>query len=283
MVRTMHRYGKALIWQMSPNYRQNPGRFKAYSPFAFIPYVIFDYSRVLLDRLIGVVEHFFIGRREIPERELDEYVIRLLRSDLLNHKSIIYAFGVSRHIETEEMLAKKIGCTVYLFDPTEPAIEFMKAQLPDQKLVFIPIGVWVKSGTLKFYKDKRKWLKNLSVVNLYHNTEYVEAPCDTLAGIMKKHGHDRIDVLKMDIEGSALPVLEHMLSHTKLRPTQIVGALERPHVTYGASFGEIVNVIRRKGRLFAGLSKEGYRIITHHSAEFTAIRDRENNIKAAIE
>lgn len=270
--KTVAFYGKAYAWRMSPNFRQNQRRFDGMSKFTFSAFVLFDYLRLKFDHLIGWVEHMLIGQDEIPMSQLTEYVLRRIRRDLLNDKSVVYAFGVSRHIETEDEWVEKIGCTVHLFDPTEPAIEYMAKRPNNPLLPFDPVGVWTVSGPLRFYKDKREWLKNLSVVNLYHTTEFVEAPCLTLTDIMKKYGHDHIDMLKMDIEGSALPVLLHMLEKTDIRPTQIVGSLERPHVTYGATLGEVYRVVRDKGRLFSLLHKAGYKIITHHSAEFTAIR-----------
>lgn len=271
--KTLQFYGKAYAWRMSLNYRQNQARFKAYSLPVFTLYVLFDYLRRQTDYLIGGIEYFLIGRNGIPRNTLDEYTIRLIRSSWLNEHSIVYAFGVSRHIETEEELAAKIRCKVLLFDPTPPAIEYMKSKEFDPNLIFTPIGVWTTSGPMKFYTDKRDWVKNLSVVNFYHNSAYIEAQCYTLEDIMRERGHDHIDLLKMDIEGSAVHVLTHMLEHTQIRPPQIVGALETPMLTVGATLSEIVRVIRQKARLYSLLEKAGYRIITHNVAEFTAIRE----------
>lgn len=264
-------YGKAYAWRMSVNYRQNQARFADYSTPRFVLFVVSDYIKSRLDKLIGVIEHALIGQASLPTGELTEYTIRLILTRALHADSVVYAFGVSRHIETEEQWASQIGCTVHLFDPTEPAIEFMEKHAPDPLLKFDPMGVWTYTGTLKFYMDKRDWVKNLSAVNLYHNSSYVEAPCMTLPDIMKKYGHDHIDMLKMDIEGSALPVLLHMLQQTTLRPPQIVGSLERPLLALGASLAEIVKTIRDKAHLFRLLKQNGYLVYTHHAAEFTAI------------
>lgn len=265
-------YGKIFAWKMSPNYRQNPSRFKFWHSAALVAFLLYDYIRLILDRVISFADRILVGRKELDESSLEEFEIRLLRRDLLNKDSIIYAFGVSRHIETEEKLAERIDCKVYLFDPTPPAIEFMQSRAPDPKLIFSPIGIWVKNGPIKFYVDRHKLMRNFSVVNIYGTADYLEAECYTLPDIMKMNGHPHLDVLKMDIEGSALPVLLHMLEHTNIRPVQIVGALERPHIFYNGSTIEIIRVMARKAKLFRMLSKEGYRIITHHAAEFTAVR-----------
>ena len=272
LMKTFRFYRGAFARVMSINYRQSPERFAQWPRVGQFVFVLFDYARKLCDSLMNHIERSIVSQQSLPREELEEFTIRLLDRKLLSKDSIVYAFGVSRHIETEEDLASRIGCTVHLFDPTKPAIEFMEKHAPDEKLVFDPIGVWTATGPIRFYIDRRSWVKNLSVVNMYHTKEYVEAPCFTLSDIMKRKGHERIDVLKMDIEGSALPVLTHMMKETKLRPRQIVGALERPHFVHNASLIEVLRVIFGKKNLFAMLRKEGYRIITHSAAEFTAVR-----------
>jgi len=272
-VRETYRYaGKLLAWHLSPNYKQNPEQFSSMGVLAFVGYLAFDGIRKALDNLAHSVDVALNGRSDIPRAVLEEFEIRLLRRDLLDKNSIVYAFGVSNHIETEELLAARVGCTVYMFDPTPPALEYIKSRTLDPRLIFDPIGVWIESGPLRFYTDRRSRNKNLSVVNMYHTDSYIEAPCYTLADIMKKYGHTRLDVLKMDIEGSALPVLLHMIEHTPLRPRQIVGALEKPQFAFDATFAEVLRVIRDKGRLFRALEREGYKIVTHRAAEFTAVR-----------
>ena len=261
-----------LARKLSPNYRRSPERFKEWHPVAAAGYVLFDYCRHLMDRAANVIERAMLGKNDLPRETLEEFEIRLIDRSLLAEDSVVYAFGVARHIETEELLAERVGCTVHLFDPTPPALEFMASRPKDPKLVFDPIGVWTSSGPVRFYFDRRETPKNLSVVNMYHTDDFMEAPCYTLTDIMRRHGHERIDVLKMDIEGSALPVLAHMLRETTLRPPQIVGALERPLFVFGTPFWEVAKVILGKAKLFRDLRKEGYRIRAHHAAEFTAVR-----------
>lgn len=270
---SMRFYGKYLAIRMSKNYRQNPARFAHFSSVALAGYLVFDYGRLLLDHVAHALDQALAGRNQIPREELEEFEIRLLKRELISKNAIVYAFGVSGHIETEELLAERIGCKVYLFDPTPPAVNFIKSRPANPLLPFEAIGVWTKSGPIRFYTDRRPTVKNFSVVNMYHTDEYIDAPCYTLADIMQMHGHSHLDILKMDIEGSALPVLLHMLKETDLRPRQIVGSLEKPHFSFGATPLEIWRVIRNKRRLFRALNKEGYRVITHHAAEFTAVRD----------
>lgn len=272
LVRTLKQYEDALARQMSRNYKQNPQRFRE------MPFVrrqltlVFDYVRTLVDKAFKALDHALTDQRGIPMEELEEFDVRMVDSKRLNQDSIVYAFGVSGHIETEEQLAQAIGCTVHMFDPTPPALAFMETRVPDAKLPFDPIGVWTKSGPMRFYVDRRPEVKNLSVVNMYHTDSYIEAPCLTLQDIMKRKGHERIDLLKMDIEGSALPVVLHMLTDTDLRPDQIVCSLERPHFVFNASFSEVLHYLSQKMKLYKTLRDAGYRLVTYSVGDFTALR-----------
>ena len=82
-----------------------------------------------------------------------------------------------------------------------------------------------------------------SVVNLQGTEEYFEAPCRSLGSLMRELGHDRIDLLKVDIEGAEHRVVRSMLE-SGIHP--IVVCLEidqpvRPWTFWGT--------VRRIGRL----------------------------------
>lgn len=273
---SIQQYEDAIGQRVSLNYRQDPKRFKAMPRLKRWWLFTVDFVRSIGDRLAKATDHVLNDHRDIARNELEEFDVRLVDPNHMSTSSIVYAFGVARHIETEEMLAQRFGCIVHMFDPTPPALEFMAARTPDPKLVFDPIGVWTESGPVRFYTDRRPTVKNLSVVNMYHTDSYIEAPCFTLFDIMKRYGHNRIDVLKMDIEGSALPVVLHMITETDIRPNQIVCSLERPHFVFNASLKEVASYLAKKRKLFTALKTAGYRILTYHVGDFTAVR-RENS------
>src|SRR5262249_4455353 len=81
---------------------------------------------------------------------------------------------------------------------------------------------------LRFYvKNEKMDLRQcLSATNLFATERYFEANGFSLETIMRQLGHDRIDILKLDIEGAALPVLKHLVKST-VRPRQIVFEIEK--------------------------------------------------------
>ena len=171
----------------------------------------------------------------------------------LSAKSVVYSFGVGTSIDFDLALAESVGCTVHCFDPTPRSIAFMQQYKSHPCITFIPKGVWTQDGTQTFFGNTDGGeATNASITNLYNKGNSFSADCRTLESFMRDFGHDRIDVLKMDIEGSALPVLERMLEGN-IRPRQIAVELEREQ--------PLVPWLRRVTRLFTALRAAGYRVI----------------------
>lgn len=172
--------------------------------------------------------------------------------DLVGPSAVVYSVGVGQNVRFDEALVARSGCVVHLFDPTPIALRFA-AEIPDRPaLLFHPWGVWVEDGPRRFYfknADAGEH-QNLSITNLFHTDESVTCPCYRLATIMSELGHTHVDLLKMDIEGAALPVLGDMLD-SGIRPGQIVFELERGMTPLRAFHRDVDLLLSR-------LESEGY-------------------------
>jgi hypothetical protein len=78
----------------------------------------------------------------------------------------------------------------------------------------------------------------------------IEVPAYSLSTIVDRLGHDRIDLLKMDIEGAEYEVLDGLLASPVL-PTQLLVEFHHRYVEDG--FEKTYDIIAR-------LRKAGYRI-----------------------
>ena len=123
-------------------------------------------------------------------------------------RCLVYAFGGHSEVDWDVAMAKHTGCEHYIFDPTAPCHEPNKekesckpwAHLLGPKLVaernitaYEPYGISGHNGVLRWF--------NRAV------------PVYTLATIMARLGHTgrRIDVLKLDIEGSEFDVVPNLV------------------------------------------------------------------------
>lgn len=195
----------------------------------------------------------------------------------LDEHSIVYSIGVGTQIDFDRAVADRVGCPVWMFDPTPRSVDFMRSHADNPRLRFEPVGVWTENTSLRFYfdpaADSADEVRNASVTNIYNRDRFFEAPVETLRSLMARLGHDHIDVLKMDIEGAAVDVLEHALA-SEIPIGQVVVELERPRTWRG--FGAF---FRRVARLFTTLRERGYRIqrlprtcAPHYSLEVVATR-----------
>jgi FkbM family methyltransferase len=193
----------------------------------------------------------------------------------LSTDAVIYSLGVGTQIEFDLALAAR-GIPVHLFDPTPRSVDFMRGHAGNRLLRYQPIGVWVHDGQARFHFDRAAAAAaevcNASITDLFDRTESFEAPVATLPSLMAHSGHDRIDVLKADIEGAAVAVLEHALDHG-IEPAQIVVELERPR-----GLREMHRFFARVAALLDRLRARGYRVIRlprrapYYSIEVLALR-----------
>jgi FkbM family methyltransferase len=187
---------------------------------------------------------------------------------------IVYSCGVGKNICFDEELHKTFGCDVYMFDPTPIATDYMAQQKNRPYFKFYPWGVWIKNQAMKFHykfedKDEKQ---NLSVTNLQHSDRYITLDCYSLPNIMKQLFHDRVDILKMDIEGAALPVLEKLVE-SDIRPKQILFELEKGKTL-------LLDFHKSMHKLLKKLHSEGYNLYflsridkTRYNFDFLAVKE----------
>ena len=152
----------------------------------------------------------------------------------LNEKSIVVSAGVGEDMSFDLLVQHKFDCKIYLIDPTERAIkhfeevkDFFEAGKsftgniqPDylevleditpafSQFVYIPVGLWTEKTTLKFYKQANPEYVSQTLIKGMYNAEYTKVPVDRLKNLMKEYKLQKIDVLKLDIEGAEIEVLE---------------------------------------------------------------------------
>jgi FkbM family methyltransferase len=124
---------------------------------------------------------------------------------------VCYSGGVGDDITFDLGFIERFGCTVHAFDPTPSAIEHArKAGAGEEWFVFHPWGLWSEDTTIRFYAPDYGD-SNFSAANIHGTEDFFEAPCRSLTSIMGELGHDRIDLLKLDIEGAEYDVLRSVL------------------------------------------------------------------------
>lgn len=133
--------------------------------------------------------------------------------DLLSAASICYCVGCGEDVSFDLGLIERFGCDVYSFDPTPRGIQHVTQEIPpNPKYHFTPVGLWDSETVLKFYAPINPAHDSYSALNLQHQERYVTGPVKRLRTMMQEHGHTRLDLLKIDIEGAEYKVLDSLIA-----------------------------------------------------------------------
>ena len=156
----------------------------------------------------------------------------------LDEHSIVYSAGVGEDISFDLLLSNKYNSNIILIDPTEKAnkhfretIDYYKNKKPFtgniqkdyyekisniqpnlEKFVYLYIGLWNKLDKLKFYKQHNRDYVSQSLIDGMFGNDYDVVIVDTIKNIMEKLNHQHIDLLKLDIEGAEINVLDKMFN-----------------------------------------------------------------------
>ena len=167
----------------------------------------------------------------------------------LNENSIIYGAGVGEDISFDLKIQDKYNSNIYLIDPTERSkIHFEEIKMyynkenftnftgdiqkdyldhinnlniKLEKIKYLDIGLWNKKDQLKFYKPENEKYVSHSLIEGMTSKNYDIVNVDSIKNIMKNNNHDHIDLLKLDIEGAEIKVLEQMFED-KIYPTYLL-------------------------------------------------------------
>ena len=134
---------------------------------------------------------------------------------LLDKSSVIYSFGTGRDVSFDLECIRKHGASVFAFDPTPISIDWIaKKKLPDG-FHFHRYGISASgTGEADFYLPANPRAVSGSLVK--HKevdaAKSVKVMMMTFDDITRELGHNHIDVLKMDIEGSEYDVIGTILA-----------------------------------------------------------------------
>lgn len=176
--------------------------------------------------------------------------------DLKKEKCIVYDFGIRQQPHFGEALARDYGCEVHAFDPSPITLSWIKgasvSSLPNYH--FHPYGGGGVDGNVTLFEywdwdqisiikipnqlldEKTDGGKGRDRVNWQPPQENIEIVVKTVPTIMKELGHDRISILKVDIEGSEYLMLQDLLDQTGCPPIDQV-TLEWHHFDLDMRYG----------------------------------------------
>jgi FkbM family methyltransferase len=128
---------------------------------------------------------------------------------LLTPQSVVYSFGVGEDISFDLALIERFGVTVHAFDPTPRSVAWVTSQTLPPGPLFHEFGISDSDGEASFFRPRRVDHVSYSVVA--RGSGHIHAPVYRLATIVEMLRHQRVDLLKMDIEGFEYCVIDDLI------------------------------------------------------------------------
>lgn len=172
----------------------------------------------------------------------------------IDRDCVVYAAGVGEDATFDLALIDRFGCRVWAMDPTPRAIAYA-ARVTDPRWDFLPFGLWREDTVLHFHPPSDPAHVSHSATQARGSGPGFDAQVHTLTSVMDKLGHDRIDLLKMDIEGAEGPVLDQMLAEG-IRPRILCVEFDAPESP--PAFLRRLRRLRRAGYVIRRIEGRNY-------------------------
>lgn len=139
----------------------------------------------------------------------------VFEKNLLGKKIIVYSFGIGEDLSfSEDILKHFVGVEIYAFDPTPKAVNYVKnsALYSRTEFHFYDYALTDGDGEDVFFLPQNENYVSGSLYQAKHlKSNGIKVQKKKLRTIMNELGHNKIDLLKMDIEGSEFDVIDNLI------------------------------------------------------------------------
>jgi len=122
--------------------------------------------------------------------------------DIVEPSWTCYCVGAGGDITFERELIRRYDATARSFEPDEDYIRRAEVE-PNQAARFSKhqVAIATADGPLRMQRTHIPGSRSLSPAHLYDTEDYVEVPGRTIRSLMDELGDERIELLKIDVEG----------------------------------------------------------------------------------
>lgn len=127
-------------------------------------------------------------------------------------EAAVYSVGIGKDITFDLSLIESAGVEIQAFDPTPTVKKWIASQSLPPEFHFHETGIAGFDGEAAFYPPpKEDWVSHSMIPLRRYRGESIRVAMIRLGTAMRSQGHNRIDVLKMDIEGAEYAVIEDLV------------------------------------------------------------------------
>jgi len=175
----------------------------------------------------------------------------------LTKKSIVVDGGAYCGQWTKHMMLT-YGCQIFAIEPHYENTFFLRQIFCgcNKPVTIVEAALWDVDGTRHLYVDDSKYKKNAcSMYARFKVKRMISVITITIKTLMKKYKIDKIDLLKLNVEGSEVDILTSLDKST---------AAKIPYICFAPHDGKIV-VKKAHNEMLKHLKSIGYKIQIHTS------------------
>jgi FkbM family methyltransferase len=187
------------------------------------------------------------------------------------HGSTIISAGLGEDASFDVEFARRYDATVVVVDPTpravrhfeelsenigtekeepyahsgkEPIEAYDLTGIDESQLILVEKALWSEETDIEFYEPEVKSHVSHSIVDWQNDyrqsTDYIKVPADTLTSVIdsQKISRDEVQLVKFDIEGAEVEVIENMVEDGFL-PAQILVEFDELHNPSEVTFDRV--------------------------------------------
>src|SRR5579872_1964331 len=153
---------------------------------------------------------------------------------------IVLSFGLGDDISFDETVCAEFGAKVYGFDPTPASLNWISTRDIPAEMKIFPIGIACMDGKQTFAIPIKEERGNYSV----KTRRGTGISCDVMryTSILAMLKLSRVDILKLDVEGSEYDVIPEILD-SPVRPTQLL--VEFHHRLHNIHVNQTLAAVRK--------------------------------------
>jgi FkbM family methyltransferase len=182
--------------------------------------------------------------------------------EYLDDRSVVLSIGLGEDVSFDLALHEATGCTVHGFDPTPKSLSYLKSISLPKVFHIHPYALSERDGELRFNLPQNSGHVSGSLETIA-SEKSMTVECKRLETIMDELGINKIDLLKMDIEGSEYKVIEDLVA-SEIRPGQLL-------VEYHHFFDSVSNAKTKKS--IALLLANGYALFRIEGYNYSFVRE----------
>jgi FkbM family methyltransferase len=179
---------------------------------------------------------------------------------------VVLSFGLGDDISFDEEIIHRYAAYVYGFDPTPVSLNWIASREKPTNMKVLPIGIAKVDGTQTFTLPDKESRGNYSA----KSTAGVSILCDVMrySSILALLELRRVDVLKLDVEGSEYDVVPDIIASSVLPVQLLIEFHHRLHHIRVTQTREAVKAIRRAGFSLFAVSPGGQELSFIRSKSF---------------